>query len=89
MIDYAPIELRIVAFASRHAEILTVSRGNNPEESNRAYFLHTREYIFSLEDALTDLDLEMTRELEFYGDLFQWPSDSYQTFFGAIIWQRQ
>ena len=85
------IEEDIIKFAIRNEEILALTRGNDPEEGNRAYYLLVGEvYNFCLADKSAEFELESIRNYrKGYVNLMEWPiGNSDYAFIGEEIWRR-
>lgn len=83
------IDSKVLSFAREHPQILSVSRGVDPEEGGRVYYLRVSgEYDFSLDDPINDFSISIWQAHKFFPDLLQWPVDDEQVFFGEMIYRK-
>lgn len=86
--DYNSVEREVILFALETEEIVGVSRGCNPEEGNRVYWLLTgnKPYSRQLEDKISGLSYHLKD-----AEVMHWPTTPERItnpFLGEVIWRR-
>ena len=92
MNKYSDVEREIILFAYKRSEINAISKGCNPEEGNRVYWLLTgnNPYSRDLEDKISRLVLKLPMARSYF-EVMHWPTTPERItnpFLGEVIWRR-
>ena len=96
-LEVSEIEQKILDFAKSNSSALAVSRGNDPEEGYRVYYVFTKVWDHGFADKVSKLDLKISRLTKGklkgrYFEVGEWPYDDIESvgqgFLGELLWDR-